>query len=312
MNSILSSSWHAYGKIFSMGHAYVQNIFDDEVLIEEKIDGSQFSFGVFNGELRARSKGMILDLNAPEKMFNKAIETIKTLQPLLLDGYTYRGEYLQKAKHNTLAYDRFPNNYIILFDISPSQETYLNYEDKCLEANRLGLEIVPCLYRGKVENVEQLKELLETMSILGSQKIEGFVVKNYKKFGLDGHILMAKHVSEDFKEIHSNDWKERHPTQNDIITKLVTALKTPARWNKAIQHLKERGELTNTPKDIGGLIVEVQNDVIMECSDYIKEELFKWAVNNQNLLRQITNSLPQYYKDKLLESQFKGKENESN
>ena len=45
------TSWHSYGKIFNLGHKETEALFDGPVVVEEKIDGSQFSFGSINGEL---------------------------------------------------------------------------------------------------------------------------------------------------------------------------------------------------------------------------------------------------------------------
>ena len=44
---------HSYSKVYQIGHKVIRDIFNDEVLIEEKIDGSQFSFGVIDGVLCA-------------------------------------------------------------------------------------------------------------------------------------------------------------------------------------------------------------------------------------------------------------------
>lgn len=296
------SSWHSYPKIYNVGHGAVQHIFDEPVLIEEKVDGSQFSFGVFNGELMIRSRGAVMHPSAPEKMFNKAVETVKQILPLLQDGWTYRAEYLSKPKHNTLAYDRTPNNHLIIFDINTSEEVYLNYNDKAMEAKRLGLEVVPAIHNGMIANSDELKALLDRTSVLGGQKIEGMVIKAYGKYGPDKKTLMAKHVSEHFKEVHQGDWKERNPGQNDILTQLVMDLRTPARWDKGIQHLREKGQLTNSPKDIGLLIKEIQSDTSEECADLMKEKLYQWA--KSHVLRGVTNGFPEYYKNKLLESNF--------
>lgn len=301
------TSWHSYPSIFAIGHRYITDLMLDDVLVEEKVDGSQFSFGKFldeNGDefLRCRSKGQQLDVNAPEKMFSKAVDTAKELFPLLKAGYTYRAEYLNKPKHNTLAYDRNPNKYLIIFDISPSEESYLDYEEKRLESERIGLECVPCIYHGKIDTVEQFKEMLNRVSILGGQDIEGVVVKNYSRFGQDKKILIGKYVSDKFKEIHHGDWKKRHPAQSDIIINLVTKYKTEARWNKAVQHLKERGLLDESPKDIGLLMKETSIDILKECEDDIKQDLFDWGWSK--ISRGLTNGLPEWYKNQLLNKQF--------
>ena len=67
-------SWHSYPKVWNLGHPSVDEIFKDDVIVEEKVDGSQFSFGRFQYEdgetrLRIRSKGCEMILDAPQKMF---------------------------------------------------------------------------------------------------------------------------------------------------------------------------------------------------------------------------------------------------
>lgn len=297
------SSWKSYPKIYNLGHAAIADLFQDEVIIEEKVDGSQFSFGKFNGELKCKSKSKELILDAPEKMFIEAVETVKRLESQLVDGWTYRCEYLQSKSHNVLAYDRIPQQHLIIFDVNTGDEVYLDYGQKAAIAQGLGLEVVPLLFKGKIENSEDLLKLLELESILGGQKIEGIVIKNYQRFGRDGKVLMGKHVSERFKEIHGETWKTNNPQQNDILTKIVEKYKTTARWDKALIHLKENGQATNTPKDIGSLIKEVQNDIKEECSEEIKDLLFDWAWSN--IQRRLIGGLPEWYKEVLIKEQFK-------
>jgi len=296
----LQSSWHSYPSIFNLGHRAIVDLLKDPVLVEEKIDGSQFSFGRFDGELKCKSKGATLNLEAPEKMFLKAVEVVKELP--LHDGWTYRAEYLAKPKHNVLAYDRVPKNFLIIFDINDVQESYLNYRFKDQEANRLGLETVPLLHNQKIESPDEFRALLETVSILGGQKIEGMVIKNYSRFGQDKKVLMGKFVSEKYKEIHSAEWKKSNPTGKDIIGLLSESYRTPARWQKAVQHLREAGKLENSPRDIGLLIREVWPDVEKECKEEIKEKLYAWA--SGHIRRGVIRGLPEWYKEQLMEKQF--------
>lgn len=295
-----NTSWHSYPSIYALGHKAIGELFNDEVLIEEKIDGSQFSFGRFDGELKCRSKGAQLIVDNPEKMFEEAVNIVSVLP--LKDGFTYRAEYLKKPKHNSLAYQRIPTNHLIIFDINPVEEEYLPYADKVAESKRLGFEVVPIIHFGKVETPEQLLKYMETESVLGGQKIEGMVIKNYSRFGRDKKVLMGKYVSEAFKEVHAKEWKVGNPTKADVVQSLIKGLKTDARWNKAVQHLKERGEYTQSLKDIGNLITEVRTDIKKECTDEIKDALYNYAIDN--ILRGVTAGLPEWYKNKLLETQF--------
>ena len=292
----------SYSKVFAVGHKWVEDIFDGPVIVQEKIDGSQISFGIIDGELSIRSSGADIYVESAPKMFNKAIETILELKDDLKPDHIYRGEYLSKPKHNTLAYSRVPNKNIILFDILVEGQNYLEYKDVRAEAARLGLEVVPLLYSGIVSELDALKEFLNLESILGGQKIEGVVVKNYEKFTDDKKTMMAKYVSPEFQEKHQKSWRKDNPTRGDVINRIIEQYKTEARWQKAVQHLAEADQLTETPKDIGGLIKEVKNDVLKECEDEIKQLLFKhfWG----QISRRLTAGLPEWYKEKLAESAF--------
>lgn len=299
---IESDSLHSYPKIYNFGHSSIKDLFAEEVEITSKQDGSQFSFGIFNGELRARSERKQIVIDAPDKMFIPAVETVKKLKDKLTPGWTYRAEFIGKPKHNVLNYDRVPKDYLIIFNINSGHEEYLFYDDMKAEADRLGLECVPLLYYGKVNSLKQLEKLLDIDSILGGCKIEGVVCKNYKRFGTDGKVLMGKLVSPKFKEIHKKDWKVRNPQSKDILNTIKDTFRTEARWQKGIQHLKECGKLENCLRDIGPLIKEIKKDVEEECKEEIKEILWKWAW--PHIGRGVTAGLPEWYRDRLIKEQF--------
>ena len=299
---ICLTSWHSYPKIYNFGHKAIKNLFAEEVQVEEKIDGSFYSFGMFDSALKIRSKGKEMAVDAPEKLFIPAVETTKKLQYELTPGWTYRAEFLAKPKHNVLAYDRIPKDHLIIFDINPFEEEYLSYEAKKIEADRLGLECAPLLYKGKINSLEEFQQFLELDSILGGVKIEGVVIKNYKRFGSDGKVLMGKYVSTKFKERHKKEWKMGNPQGKDILTMLQETFRTEARWHKGIQHLRENGELIGDMRDIGPLIKEIQRDTKEECEDEIKEALWKWAW--PHICRKVTAGFPEWYKQKLLGKQF--------
>lgn len=288
---------HSYPSVYALGHKAISDIFSGPVVIEEKVDGSQFSFGVLNGELTCRSKGKVMFLDAPEKMFNQAIETARKLEPILHPGWVYRGEYLQKPKHNSLAYDRTPKDHIILFDVSTGTEEYLTPEEKRAEAARIGLECVPILYTGEVSGFDMFAAFLDRVSVLGGCKVEGVVVKNYAVFTQEKKVAMGKYVSDAFKEIHGAEWKKTNPGGAEFVAVLTGKYKTPARWQKAVQHLAEAGALDGSPKDIGALLKEAAADIEKECEDEIKDAL--WAHFWPQIRRGVVSGLPEWYKEQL-------------
>src|SRR4029077_19396565 len=305
------SSWNSYSSIYNLGHAALVDLLKEPVYVEEKIDGSQFSFCLTEeGELRVRSKGCEMVVDAPEKMFSLAVETVKRLKPDLHPGWTYRCEYLAKPKHNALIYSRVPAQHLIVFDIEIGECQFLNYSAKQVEENRLGLEVVPAFFRGIIANLEDFRAFLNFTSVLGGQKIEGVVIKpvGYNLFGKDRKVLMGKFVSEAFKETHAHEWKTSNPTAGDIIASLGTEYTTQARWQKALQHMTELGLITDSPQDIGPLIKEVPADIKRECEEEIKEKLFAFAW--PHIARRVIRGLPEWYKNLLIKRQFEGVENE--
>ena len=305
------TSWHSYPSIYSLGHKALATLLHGRVVLQEKIDGSQFSFGVFeepellDNRLRMRSKGKEFVEGAHDKMFDPAVQTVKRLLPQLQIGWTYRAEFLGKPKHNVLTYDRVPKGNLILFDINDAEESYLSPEQVKREALRLELDAVPTFFEGKGSSVEpeMLKWLLEGESILGRAKIEGIVIKAYDQFDPQTKkVLMGKFVSEAFKETHKKDWKTRNPDKKEVIQGLIEQLRTEARWRKAVQHLRDDGRLEVSPRDIPNLIAEVHADILKENAEDIREVLWQFAW--QHIRRGVVSGLPQWYKEELLREQF--------
>jgi hypothetical protein len=294
-----------YSSPFNLGHRALAELFDGRVYIQEKVDGSQFSFGMVDGELVCRSRGQIIPDLENSGMFLPGVKVVQDLaeRGLLSDGWTYRGEYLRKPKHNTLPYDRVPAGHIILFDIDEGDQHYMDPRTVGTYADLLGLEAVPVfMIADSKPSMEELNDLMTRTSVLGNVKIEGIVIKNYNKYGPDSKVLMGKMVSDDFKEHHSKDWKNRNPTSKDFVGKIIEEYATQARWNKAIQHLQESNELNFEPQDIPLVLREVARDVLADEGEEIKQRLFKhfW----KQISRGLTKGLPEHYKVWLAERQM--------
>jgi hypothetical protein len=277
---------------------------DVEVIVEEKIDGSQFSFGKIDGELQMRSKSCQVFMDIPG-MFEAATTTCDLLMPDLPEGVIFRCEYLSKPHHNVLSYDRVPQGHLIVYDIEDpaTKNGFASPEYKLWRASVYHLQIAPILFEGKI-TLDKLQELLYNESILGGTKIEGVVIKpkNYDLYGTDKKVLMGKYVSEAFKEKHQREWKGANPTKSDVVQFLIKELNTEARWQKAVQHLREAGKLEEGPKAIGALMKEVKADVMKEEREYITEKVMQNIM--PQVMRAIGAGLPEWYKAKLMQEAF--------
>ena len=302
----MKSAIRGYSSPFNLGHKALAKLFDCEsVIVQEKIDGSQFSFGIINGEIECRSRNQQVILD-DAGMFDKAVATAIDLaqQGLLIEGYKYRGEYLMKPKANTLVYDRVPKGNIILFDIDRGDQDYLPYEDAIVLADSMDLEYVPSWECEGKPTVEMLETWMQKKSVLGNTTIEGLVFKNYDEYGRDSKVLMGKYVSDKFREVHDKDWKKRNPGDKAFVAVIIEQYATEARWMKTVQHLREAGELENEPRDIPKLFKEVSGDVLEECEQEIRDKLFKhfW----KQIARGLTRGLPEWYKELLAEEMLDG------
>ena len=294
----------SFPKIMQLGLKPIKDIFVDEVEITEKLDGSQFGFGLVDGQLKMRSKGTEIFVGQVQDLFIPVVDYITSIKDRLPDNVFFYGETLKRPKHNTLCYSSVPKNHFSMFgayDIK-DDDWYL-YSGLENYANELDVDVVPLIFKGYIERDNtNIDNFLDRESYLGGAKIEGFVVKNYSKqtrIAQDIYtpFMAGKYVSEAFKEVHRDRWKDEE-TKNGKWAAFCKMYQTQARWDKAIIHLKEKGELLDDPKDIGRLLKEINFDIELEEKEIVKEYL--WSVHKKELISAATRGFPEYYKQRLL------------
>lgn len=294
----------SFPKIFAIGTRYIEDIFNEEVEITEKLDGSQFIFGKIDGVLYVRSKGAIIYPETCPTMFVEGLKYVQSIQDKLPEGITFYGEYLQKPKHNCLKYDNIPKNHIALFGAIDNNKRCCPMEGIKVYADFFDIDLVKEIYHGRVSHPADLIKFLERESMLGGTKLEGIVVKNYSRpFLLGGQpmpLMCGKLVSDGFKEV--NNKRQKEYKKDGDIESIIAYLKTEARWEKAIQHLKEFNVLINEPKDIGTLLREINVDIESEEKDNIKEML--WKHFKKGILSGATRGFAEWYKNKLIKRSF--------
>lgn len=294
---------HSFPKLFTFGDRYCDGILDGVVEITEKVDGSQFGWGRIGDAVHMRSKGAPLFFEGNQSMFDAATAFVKSIEDRLPDGHVFHGEYLAKPRHNTLAYSRVPKNHVMLFGLSFPDKRMADYGQLSVWADTLGCEAVPLIgvrddLAGK--SYDDLVHLLDRESALGGVKIEGIVLKNYAKTVMIGGqvlpLLCAKLVSERFKEIHKEEWGKNNLPP---VERVANALRSEARWLKAVQRLRDSGELTETVRDIGPLLKSINQDILAEEVESIKDELLKlfW----KDISRIAIRGFPDWYKQQLAE-----------
>jgi hypothetical protein len=212
-------------------------------------------------------------------------------------------EYLCKSKHNVLKYNRIPRNNLYLFGVCRG-DTFLHGDDLLEWANKIDVEPVNILRKGEIKSIDDVADILSQKSILGDENIEGIVIKNYSEPAMLGSMIiplsMAKYVREEFKERHKKDTDKYTPA--DKLKAFIDSFRTEARWQKAVSHLMEKGELEDAPRDIGRLIKEIEKDLREECSDAIAQWLYRHF--ERVIIKRTCAGFPEWYKTKLAEKAF--------
>lgn len=304
-----------YVKVFRVGDRNVKDIFDGPVIVEEKLDGSQFRIYIKDGEMKFGSHRVNYDdSNIPDKMFNKAIESAMEHFKDLKGEWMIYCEFIAKPKHNTLCYERVPEGYLVIYDIIDSKNgIFWEYEAKKNFAEKCGLTVPQLIYEGEGSKIttDMLDEWANnTKSMLGGQIVEGVVIKNYTKSHemecFIGMPLISKYVRTTFTEINH----ENHKSDKDnIFDMLGEKYKSTARWDKAIQRLEEEGKLTNNMSDLRYLIPEVGDDILEEEGDEIKNILFEKYI--RSIKKYWTQGLPEYYQKHLMEKSMEDIKNDN-
>ncbi|XWV26339.1 hypothetical protein QJ857_gp0735 [Tupanvirus soda lake] len=232
--------------------------------IEEKIDGSQMAFLIHGGEIAFINKKKFL--KGQSATYEKALTTLPIIKDKLNPDLIYYGEYVKSLKANVVVYHRVPKFFFILYDIySMSQKKWYNYNEKKLEAERVGLDCVPLLYCGDgstqplyevcTDIINQI-ESGQLQSCLGGTP-EGIVVKR------DG--AKFKMVTNAFKERHAVKQEKCIWMLSDYLKYIGEQFNVEPRFQKAYQHLVE----DETPVTPENLCFELDADLYKEYESHI-------------------------------------------
>ena len=242
------SEFKKYHKIKILGDEENKNIFDnpeDDIIIEEKMDGGNFRFVYGKQGLILGSRTRELDDDNPNsKSFLRCINFIKSkleLNVLRGDNLIFFGECMIKHSMN---YDWENIPPFLGFDIFDLKtDMFLDYDKKKELFDYYGLPMVPLIGIKKAKEIKEITDDNVPDSKYYSpsakdKKAEGIVLKNYSK------QIFAKYVRDEFREINKEAFgdSKKWARQNGDNELLVATYCTNARIDKAIFKLIEDGE----------------------------------------------------------------------
>lgn len=195
-------------------------IFNSEVFVEEKIDGSNCGICYYDDNPIIRNRKHILNKgnikNTPAKKqfssiwnwFYDNVNKFKRLKEYISDVSVY-GEWMY-ALHSVV-YDRLPD-YFIAYDLyEPRVNKYLSPEISRRFLEKSGFDVVPLLYQGSV-TPELLDEFCNGNSAFSS---------NGKREGIYLKVSNGKYITHRFKMVRNGfsqrkNWNEKL-VKNEIL-----------------------------------------------------------------------------------------------
>lgn len=257
---------------------------DDEIIIEEKIDGGNFRVFLHGKKVVFGSRTQELGGESPrEKMFIRAVKYVRdeiadanidTKEPIIL--------YMENCVKHSLNYDWEKIPPVLGFDVK-TESGYLDYDLKCSIFNQIGIPIVPLVKRCKAREITVLDESLIPKSDYASpsatnQLAEGVVIKNYSK------QLFAKLVRSEFKEVAKETFGMNKKYAENDDEELVAIYCTNARMDKIIFKLIDEGKSLGMGI-AGDLIKRTWTDIIDENAKDIL--LHEWTLSIRNVRKLI-------------------------
>jgi len=314
----MSEEFHAYHKIKRFGDDENKDIFlikDDEIVIEEKIDGANFRFYVtIEGKIIFGSRTQQLTSNEGDdsnvaKNFRRCVNFVReTLDGKDLSEFVGLTFYGECCIRHTMGYDWDNIPPYLGFDVKDNRG-YLEYQYKKTAFEKLGLEMVPLI--GIVKASEVTKVTDEDVPISKyfapssqDRQAEGIVFKNYKR------QIFAKYVRDAFKEKNSEVFGGR-PKYNKVDdtdnSEFIFRYITNARIEKLIFALRDE----DFPLDMtmmGELIRQTYIDVIEE--EWREILTSNWKLDFKNLRKKLAPRVRAVLEQVIDNNKMEDKEND--
>lgn len=188
---------HLYDIYNKKGSDFTDQLFNQYVTINEKMDGSAFSFerdketGKFKFFRRDQRNPITLIDRTLMKYYEKPIQYIESLPPSVLEriprGWRFGLEYFASRQPVEISYDRLPKNNLILsyvHKMGDGGKIESTIQDKTkLDnwADILGVERPPIIFQGVLDE-DQKSEILDFLNTPFKELVEKFKTQSFVRF----------------------------------------------------------------------------------------------------------------------------------
>ena len=254
---------------------------EDHVIIQEKINGSQFTIFKKDGELHFYNRNK--EVGPKGDPYINAYLSLQKKKEFFNEGLFYHGEAMKTIKTNNASYKRMPRYYWMVYEIQREDGSLLTPDEMTTNLLGTGIETTQVLYDShKNQSILSLQEVIDQlMAQIESNDIEsclgnipeGIVIKVLK--GTTNYRF--KRVRSVFAEMsQSKRDKIEQVSDIDFIREIGEIYNTDGRREKAVQHMKEKDIYNekNINANIGPMVHELDDDLLKEAEEDIKNMLF--------------------------------------
>jgi cytidyltransferase-like protein len=278
---------HLYDIYNKKGQEFVDQLFNTYVTVNEKMDGSAFTFerdketGKFKFYRRDQRNPITFVDRTLMKYYEKPIQYIESLSPHILEqiprGWRFGLEYFANTKPVEITYDTMPKNHLILSYVHEFGEdgkikkTVQNKEELDNWADLLGIDRAPIIFQGYLTEDQKL-QILDFLKTPFDQLVERFKTQSFVRFiiGTLNPDLKKSALNNDLdKDVEGivfrfgDSVKDSEP----VLAKMVDPVFTQMAKDKSVNQ-KE-----NKPSDFLGItLLDVMNFILEEGLDSFKVE----------------------------------------
>lgn len=270
---------HLYDIYNKKGSDFIDQLFNQFVTINEKMDGSAFTFerdiesGKFNFYRRDQRNPITLVDRTLMKYYDKPINYIESLPPHIIEkiprGWRFGLEYFANNKPVEIVYDRIPKNHLILsyvHQLDNSRKIIKTVQDKDMLnnwADLLGVERPPIIFQGFLDDDQKI-QLIEFLETPFKNLVERFSTNSFVRFIISilNPDLSKTALNEDLdKDVEGIVFRFGDPDGDGetVLAKMVDPVFTEIAKSKAQEKAQKK------PSDFLGItILDVMNFILEE------------------------------------------------
>jgi hypothetical protein len=268
---------HLYDLYNKKGADFVNQLFNQYVTINEKMDGSAFSFerdkdtGKFKFYRRDQRNPITLVDRTLMKYYEKPIQYIESLPPHVIQkiprGWRFGLEYFANTNPVEIVYDRLPKNHLILSyvhqldDAGKIVKTIQKKTSLDEWADLLGVEHSPIIFQGKLDE-DQKSKLLEFLNTPFKKLVERFSTQSFVRYIIStlNPELSKSALNEDLdKEVEGIVFRFGDPNKENetVLAKMVDPIFTEIAKQKSSEQREKK------PSDFLGItLLDVMNFIL--------------------------------------------------